>query len=176
MRWQAIAWVPRCGCEELNRPVQLWTESRFTLLRLYEGRGLIGEKYLLTNISDEPMVLAEQEFDRAEGDVLGVSIESHNLRARREHQRVCPSPAELIMADQDSRFLDKLTPRQRQFLTLGGIAFLLFGVLWAVLSVTDTPKQPGASASVAPGQRSGSCGSCRGFPGPAGRGGNPRRT
>src|SRR2546428_131907 len=66
--------------EEVNRPVQLWTESRFTMLRLYENRGLIGEKYLLTNISNEPMVLAEQEFDREQGDVVGVSIESHNLR------------------------------------------------------------------------------------------------
>jgi conjugal transfer pilus assembly protein TraK len=66
--------------EEVNRPVQLWAESRFTLLRVYEGRDLIGEKYLLTNISTEPMVLAEQEFDREQGDVIGVSIESHNLR------------------------------------------------------------------------------------------------
>ena len=66
--------------EEVNRPVQLWTESRFTMLRLYESRGLIGEKYLLTNISNEPMVLAEQEFDREQGDVVGVAIESHNLR------------------------------------------------------------------------------------------------
>ncbi len=40
--------------EEVNRPVQLWAESRFTMLRLYESRGLIGEKYLLTNISKEP--------------------------------------------------------------------------------------------------------------------------
>ena len=66
--------------EEVNRPVQLWAESRFTMLRLYESRGLIGEKYLLTNISKDPMVLAEQEFDREQGDVDGVSIESHNLR------------------------------------------------------------------------------------------------
>ena len=40
------------------------------------------------------------------------------------------------MADQDKPFLDQLTPKQRQFLTLGGIAFLLFGVLWAVFSIT----------------------------------------
>ena len=66
--------------EEVNRPVQLWAESRFTLLRVYEGRDLIGEKYLLTNISNEAMVVAEQEFDREQGDVIGVSIESHNLR------------------------------------------------------------------------------------------------
>ena len=66
--------------EEVNRPVQLWSESRFTLLRLYEGRSLIGEKYVLTNVSSEPIVLAEQEFDREQGDVLGIAIESHNLQ------------------------------------------------------------------------------------------------
>ena len=43
------------------------------------------------------------------------------------------------MADQDKRFLDKLTPKQRQFLTLGGIALLLFGVLWAVFRAAS-PK------------------------------------
>ena len=37
------------------------------------------------------------------------------------------------MADQDKRFLDKLTPKQRQFLTLGGIALLLFFVCVASL-------------------------------------------
>src|SRR5437763_8424735 len=57
------------------------------------------------------------------------------------------------MADQDRQFLDKLTPKQRQFLTLGGIAFLLFGVLWAVFSITDSPKQPGAPTSASVGQR-----------------------
>ena len=57
------------------------------------------------------------------------------------------------MADQDRQFLDKLTPKQRQFLTLGGIAFLLFGVLWAVFSMTDSPKQPGAPTSASVGQR-----------------------
>jgi conjugal transfer pilus assembly protein TraB len=57
------------------------------------------------------------------------------------------------MAEQDKHFLDKLTPKQRQFLTLAGIAFLLFGVLWAVFSITDTPKQPGAQTSATPGQR-----------------------
>lgn len=57
------------------------------------------------------------------------------------------------MAEQDQPFLDKLSPKQRQFLTLAGIALLLFGVLWAVFSITDTPKQPGAQASATPGQR-----------------------
>ena len=66
--------------EEANRPVQLWAEAKFSLLRLYEGRGLIGEKYRLTNISGQTMVLAEQEFDRDDGNVVGVVIEHHNLR------------------------------------------------------------------------------------------------
>jgi len=66
--------------DEVNRPIQLWAESRFSLVRLYEGRGLIGERYILTNISNQNMVLAEQEFDRESGGVIGVSIENHNLR------------------------------------------------------------------------------------------------
>lgn len=66
--------------EEVNVQKALWTEAKFTLMRVYEGRGLIGEKYLLTNVSNETMVLAEQEFDREDGHVAGVAIENHNLR------------------------------------------------------------------------------------------------
>jgi conjugal transfer pilus assembly protein TraK len=70
--------------EEVNRPLQLWAESRLMLLRRYEARGLVGEKYLLQNTSAAPMVLAEQEFDRPDsrdaGQVLAVAIEHHNLR------------------------------------------------------------------------------------------------
>jgi conjugal transfer pilus assembly protein TraK len=66
--------------EEVNRPVQLWAEAKFSLMRRYEGRDLLGEKYLLQNISSEVMVLAEQEFDREEGNVAGVAIENHNLK------------------------------------------------------------------------------------------------
>lgn len=70
--------------DELNQPIQLWAEARFSLMRRYEGRGLVGEKYLLQNVSQALMVLAEQEFDRpdspAGGQVLAVSVESHNLR------------------------------------------------------------------------------------------------
>lgn len=66
--------------EEVNRPIQLWLEARFAMTRVYEGRGLVGERYLLTNISTQNMVLAEQEFDREAGGVLAVAIENHNLR------------------------------------------------------------------------------------------------
>jgi conjugal transfer pilus assembly protein TraK len=66
--------------EEVRQSVQLWTEAAFSLVRKYEGRGLLGEKYLLHNVGHEPMVLAEQEFDRDSGDVAGIAIENHNLR------------------------------------------------------------------------------------------------
>lgn len=72
--------APDISVEEVNRPIQLWNEARLSLIRTYEGRGLVGEKYLLTNISAEIMVLAEQEFDRPDGAVLGVAIENLNLR------------------------------------------------------------------------------------------------
>jgi conjugal transfer pilus assembly protein TraK len=75
---------PDVRVDELNQPVQLWAEARFSLMRRYEGRGLSGEKYLLQNISASVMVLAEQEFDRpdskAGGQVLGVAVEHHQLR------------------------------------------------------------------------------------------------
>ena len=70
--------------DEVSRPIQLWAEARFSLMRRYEGRGLLGEKYLLQNIGSAVMVLAEQEFDRedspAGGQVVGVAVENHNLR------------------------------------------------------------------------------------------------
>ena len=70
--------------DEVNRPMQLWAEARFSLMRRYEGRGLLGEKYLLQNVSPAMMVLAEQEFDRPDsktgGQVVGVAVENHNLR------------------------------------------------------------------------------------------------
>ncbi|MES2260948.1 MAG: type-F conjugative transfer system secretin TraK [Pseudomonadota bacterium] len=66
--------------EEINRPMHLWSEARFSLLNRYSGRGLVGEKYLLLNISEQNMVLTEQEFDRTDGDVVGVAIDNLNLR------------------------------------------------------------------------------------------------
>lgn len=66
--------------EETSRSVQLWVEARFSQVRQYEGRGLLGEKYLLQNVSQDVMVLAEQEFDREGGNVAGIAIEQHNLR------------------------------------------------------------------------------------------------
>lgn len=72
--------APDVRVEEIDRPIQLWSEAKFSLMRTYEGRGLVGEKYLLTNISDQTMVLAEQEFDREEGGVVGIAIENLNLR------------------------------------------------------------------------------------------------
>lgn len=71
---------PDVRVEEVNRLVPLWLEARLSLMRRYEGRGLVGEKYLLQNISPTLMVLAEQEFDREGAQVMGVSIENYNLQ------------------------------------------------------------------------------------------------
>jgi len=71
---------PDVRVEETHGTLPLWNEARFSRVRQYEGRGLVGEKYLLQNISDAPMVLAEQEFDREHGSVVGIAVEHHNLR------------------------------------------------------------------------------------------------
>lgn len=62
---------------ELNRDIKLWQETKFTMTHQYIGKGVVGERYTLKNISSKPMVLAEQElFKRG---VLAVSIENMNL-------------------------------------------------------------------------------------------------
>ncbi len=71
---------PDIQVEEAHRQIRLWAEARFSLVRQYEGRGLVGEKFLLQNVGTEPMVVAEQEFDRDGGEVAGIAIEHHNLR------------------------------------------------------------------------------------------------
>lgn len=73
---------PDVRVEEIARPVALWREVSFSLLRQYAGRGLVGEKYRLQNVSATPLVLAEPEFDRpdgADGTVAGVAIEAHTV-------------------------------------------------------------------------------------------------
>jgi conjugal transfer pilus assembly protein TraK len=72
---------PDIRVEETHGTLPLWNEARFSRVRQYEGRGLVGEKYLLQNISDAPMVLAEPEFDREPGNVVGIAVEYHNLRS-----------------------------------------------------------------------------------------------
>jgi len=71
--------------EETLRPIRLWAEAKFSLLRLYEGRGWTGELYMLQNVSTAPMVLAEQEFDRADspagGEVAGVASRAQQRKS-----------------------------------------------------------------------------------------------
>jgi len=68
--------------EEVGQAISLWREARFQLERIYRGRGFVGERYLLQNVSDTDMVLAEPEFDREAdeaGSVAGIAIKHHNL-------------------------------------------------------------------------------------------------
>jgi conjugal transfer pilus assembly protein TraK len=69
--------------KEVHQPVALWREVHFQFERSYRGRGLVGERYWLQNVSDKPMTLTEPEFDRAAndgGELAAIAIERHNLR------------------------------------------------------------------------------------------------
>lgn len=61
----------------LNQEVPLWLESRLVLVARYVDISLVGERYLLTNVSGSQMQLAEQEFYRP--SVRAVSIRHHSL-------------------------------------------------------------------------------------------------
>jgi len=79
--WLAMAGdaVPRdVQVRAMTREVTLWKETRFVLDRVYVANTMVGELYTLTNISPQPMVLAEQELYR--DGVLGIAIQEHQLR------------------------------------------------------------------------------------------------
>lgn len=59
---------------EVNQEIPLWKEGRLVMLSKISEGNLVGEKYRLTNISAEPMLLAEQELYRR--GVVAVAIES----------------------------------------------------------------------------------------------------
>lgn len=56
---------------------KLWQESRFILNRSWLGKAVVGDRFLLTNISNQVMRLAEPEFFRA--GVLAVAIDDQEL-------------------------------------------------------------------------------------------------
>ncbi|WP_172600134.1 TraK domain-containing protein [Sulfuricystis multivorans] len=60
-----------------NELVPLWKEAMFVLVKVVEG-SLRGEKYMLTNTSDKPMVIDERELYRK--GVVAVSVEQPELK------------------------------------------------------------------------------------------------
>lgn len=61
----------------MNELVPLWKEAMFVLVKVVEGP-LRGEKYMLTNTSDKPMVIDERELYRR--GVVAVSVERPELK------------------------------------------------------------------------------------------------
>jgi conjugal transfer pilus assembly protein TraK len=67
---------------QIGLPVTLWRETSLQFERTYSGRGLVGERYQIQNVSAKPLVLTEPEFDREgndAGSVAAIAIERHNL-------------------------------------------------------------------------------------------------
>jgi conjugal transfer pilus assembly protein TraK len=62
---------------ESGREIALWKNVRFTFARAYLGQGIVGEKYLLTNLSNVSMTVAEQELYKA--GVMAVAVENSKL-------------------------------------------------------------------------------------------------
>jgi conjugal transfer pilus assembly protein TraK len=60
----------------VNEVVPLWKEALFVLVKIVEGP-LKGEKYRLTNTSDQPMIVDERELYRR--GVVAISIEQPEL-------------------------------------------------------------------------------------------------
>lgn len=59
--------------------IPLWKGTRFELVKVFELRGIRGETYILTNISNKQIIMDEREFYR--NGVQSVTIESSTLEA-----------------------------------------------------------------------------------------------
>lgn len=62
---------------ELTREIALWKGTRFTLSRAYLGQSIVGEKYLLTNVSSTVMTVTEQELYKS--GVMAIAVENGKL-------------------------------------------------------------------------------------------------
>lgn len=63
--------------QEINQKVPLWNEASMVILSKYENDNFYGEHFKITNITNNNLVLLEQEFYRR--GVVAVSIENLNL-------------------------------------------------------------------------------------------------
>ena len=68
---------PDMRVEETALDVRLWQGTRFTLLRRFEAPGLVGERYLLTNLGEAALALESRWFEK--DGVLGVAVENATL-------------------------------------------------------------------------------------------------
>jgi conjugal transfer pilus assembly protein TraK len=59
--------------------IPLWKGTRFELVKVFELRGIRGETYVLTNLSDKQIIMDEREFYR--NGVQSVAIENSTLEA-----------------------------------------------------------------------------------------------
>ncbi len=59
--------------------IPLWKGTRFELVKVFELRGIRGETYVLTNLSDKQIIMDEREFYR--NGVQSVAIENATLEA-----------------------------------------------------------------------------------------------
>lgn len=65
--------------EELHEKVPLWKEAEIQLDSRYTGVSLLGERYVITNITDKPMTLDEREFANFGEKVRAVALKVNTL-------------------------------------------------------------------------------------------------
>lgn len=64
--------------QDVNEIIPLWAESTFVKVKVIKGNSLLGEKYVLRNISKKPMVIDERELYRK--GVVSIAVDQPNLQ------------------------------------------------------------------------------------------------
>ncbi|MCW8966242.1 MAG: type-F conjugative transfer system secretin TraK [Candidatus Pacearchaeota archaeon] len=63
--------------KKINKEIKLWKEAKLFHTDTHEADDIEGKRFVLTNVSDKPLVVREEEFHR--NGTLGVSIVKHAL-------------------------------------------------------------------------------------------------
>lgn len=67
------------GVEDQNRPVELWKETKITLVKSFTAHDLYGEVYVITNVSNDSLRFHEREFMEFGERVQAVALERLEL-------------------------------------------------------------------------------------------------
>lgn len=67
--------------DEVNKKVPVWKETSITLTQLYTGYDLLGEVYVLQNLTKEQMTFNEKEFFEFGENVRAVGLDKLSLEA-----------------------------------------------------------------------------------------------
>ncbi len=72
--------LPGFQLKAINKPVLLWAETKILHAVSWSRASMIIDKYLVTNVSEKPLVLEEREFRGLDSMIRAIALRQHQLQ------------------------------------------------------------------------------------------------